>query len=201
MSLAKKRKKDSYTYADYLKFPKEFKSEIIDGVIYDMSPAPVRKHQKISMKLSQKISNFLENKICEVYAAPFDVRLGEKKDESFEIKNVVQPDLSIICDQDRLDEKGCIGVPDWIIEILSPSTTSIDLHEKFDLYEKYGVKEYWLVEPFEQIIFAYTLGDDGVYQKARRFTNLQIVQPTTFEDFDLDLAEVFGVERKGEKAT
>ena len=198
MSLAKKRKKDTYTYADYLKFPKDFKSEIIDGVVYDMAPAPLRKHQDISGEIFRQIANFLSKENCKVYSAPFDVRFGEKKDENFEITNVVQPDLSIICDEDKLDEKGCIGAPDWIIEILSPSTTKIDLQDKFDLYEKFGVKEYWIVEPVEQFILVFTLNEKGKYENTARLTTDKNGKPTIFTDFEINIAEVFGVEREEE---
>lgn len=194
MSLAKKRKKDSYTYADYLQFPDNIRSEIIDGVIYNMVPAPLRWHQDVSMVLSRCISTYLKGKSCRVYAAPFDVRLSEKEND-FEVRNVVQPDISVICDQNKLDDKGCKGAPDWIIEILSPSTASKDIKEKFFLYEKYGVKEYWIVEPTESFIQVFVLRD-GKYEFRGNYASLDYLSPTVFDDLEIDLAEVFGVERK-----
>ena len=194
MRLAKKRKKDSYTYADYLQFPDDIRSEIIDGVIYDMAPAPKPMHQKISVTLSSKIFQFLEGKKCEIYPAPFDVRLSGK-DNDYEIKNVVQPDISVICDTSKIDDKGCTGAPDWIIEILSPATASKDMKEKFKLYEKYGVKEYWIIEPEDKIVMIFIL-KDGKYQRGIHYDAYDYVSPSMFSDLSIDLAEVFGVERK-----
>jgi Uma2 family endonuclease len=198
MNIAKERAKNSYTYADYLKFSNEERCEIIEGVVYAMSPAPVRKHQEISGNFYALIWNYLKGKSCSVYSAPFDVRLGEKNDKFFEIKNVVQPDLSIICDQDKLDDKGCLGTPDWIIEILSPATAKNDLQKKFKLYEKFGVKEYWIVEPNEPYIMVYQL-EHGKYQFIGNYVSTDYLKPKIFKDLEIDLAEVFGIEREMEK--
>lgn len=198
MNTALKINNKKYTYADYLKFPDDFKSEIIDGTVYNMTPAPLRRHQKISMKLSQKIANYLDNKSCEIYAAPFDVRLSENRSNDFEIKNVVQPDISVICDSSKLDEKGCIGAPDWIIEILSPATASKDMKEKFELYEKFGVREYWIIEPEDKIVMVFIL-QDGRYQRGGHFDAFDYLVPTIFADLKIDLAEIFDVERKKEE--
>jgi len=195
MTTALKRENKDYTYADYLTFPDEDRLEIIDGVIYSMVPAPMRWHQDVSMALSRCISTYLKGKSCKVYAAPFDVRFIEENLAENDARNIVQPDISVICDQNKLDDKGCKGAPDWIIEILSPSTVSKDIKEKFFLYEKFGVKEYWIVEPSESFVQVFVLCD-GKYEFRGNHTTLDYLKPTIFEDLMIDLAEVFGVKRE-----
>lgn len=147
----------TYTYADYVKWTFEERLELIKGKIFNMSPAPTRRHQKISGKLFTPISNFLDGKPCEVYSAPFDVRLtplkGKKRKDN-QIYTVVQPDICVICDIDKLDDRGCIGAPDLIIEILSPGNTKKEMSDKFQVYEENGVREYWLVEPNDNVIIS-----------------------------------------------
>jgi len=189
MNTVKKRPIDSYTYEDYLRFSDDDRVEIIDGIVYDMSPAPLRKHQNISVELTGIIWEYLKGKSCEIYPAPFDVVFAEKGKKDSEIKNVVQPDLSIICDKNKLNDKGCFGAPDWIIEILSPSTSSKDLNEKYFLYEKFGVKEYWIVEPSEQIVLVYSL-KNGKYENTFRYTK-EDSAVTIFEDLSINLSEIF----------
>ncbi len=189
MNTVKKRPIDSYTYEDYLRFSDDDRVEIIDGIVYDMSPAPLRKHQGIVTNLLRSVANYLVNKSCEIYPAPFDVVFAEKGKKDSEIKNVVQPDLSIICDKNKLNDKGCFGAPDWIIEILSPSTSSKDLNEKYFLYEKFGVKEYWIVEPSEQIVLVYSL-KNGKYENTFRYTK-EDSAVTIFEDLKINLSEIF----------
>ena len=136
---AEKRK---FTYNDYLCWPDDVRVEIIRGVAYMMSP-PFTSHQKISMLLSQRFANFLAGKTCQVFAAPFGVRLFPKEDQSDD--TVVEPDIVVICDPSKIDERGCNGAPDLIIEILSPSTKRKDKYLKRELYQKAGVREYWIV--------------------------------------------------------
>jgi len=195
MNTAEKRALDSYTYADYLTFSDEERLEIIDGVVYDMSPAPVRKHQEIVTNLLRITANYLVNKSCKIYSAPFDVVFRDKNQKDYEIKNVVQPDLSIICDKDKLNDKGCFGAPDWIIEILSPSTSSKDFHEKYDLYEKFGVKEYWIVSCSDQTILVYTLNKKNKFENTARYTKEDKAK-TIFEDLIINLEEVFEDDNK-----
>lgn len=155
----------SYTYSQYLTWDLDGITELIRGKIFKMSPGPSSQHQKVSGELFRQIANHLLKKNCQVFAAPFDVRLFlSSKDKSDQnITTVVQPDLCVICDPSKIDARGCLGAPDWIIEILSPQTSSKDLHEKFDVYEEAGVKEYWIVHPQEQTILVYTLASDGKY--------------------------------------
>lgn len=156
------RESDVFTYGDYRRWPDDLRCELIGGVVYDMCPAPTRSHQRIAMKIATQISNFLGDGPCEVYAAPFDVRLPKANEADDRIDTVVQPDISVICDPAKLDEAGCRGAPDWIIEILSPRTAAKDQKEKRDAYERAGVREYWLVHPTDLVLTIYRLAD-GAY--------------------------------------
>ncbi|MDR0540452.1 MAG: Uma2 family endonuclease [Spirochaetaceae bacterium] len=150
-----------FTYADYKDWelkPGE-RYELIDGVAYAMA-APNIRHQRISMYLSGEFSAFLKGKRCEVFAAPVDVRLFYEEDESDE--TVVQPDLIVVCDPRKLGEEGCRGAPDMVIEILSPSNSAIEMERKLELYRDAGVQEYWIVDPKNKHVRAYSL-KDGQY--------------------------------------
>jgi Uma2 family endonuclease len=136
--------KSNFKYNDYLNWPEDIRVEIIHGVAYMMSP-PVTIHQKISMLLSLRFASFLEGKTCQVFAAPFGVRLFPKEDKTDD--TVVEPDIVVVCDPSKIDERGCNGAPDLIIEILSPSTRRKDRYIKRELYQKAGVREYWMVSP------------------------------------------------------
>ena len=152
-----------YSYSDYLHWPEDERWEIIEGVAYNISPAPSRWHQKNSVTLASMFFNYLQGSDCEVYAAPFDVRLPEESTVNQDIKTVVQPDILVVCDQDKLDDAGCLGSPDLIVEIISPSTASKDHIKKLALYEKHGVKEYWTVHPTDKIVMIYQLTANGSY--------------------------------------
>ncbi|RRN01644.1 Uma2 family endonuclease [Bibersteinia trehalosi] len=149
----------SYTYADYLMWKFKEKVELIKGKIMEMSPAPARFHQRISMKLTSEFLKVFDNHQCQLYAAPFDVRFP---DENGNIKNVVQPDLCVICDLNKLDEKGCIGAPDLVVEILSPGNTKKEMKYKYELYQEQGVKEYWIVDSQNRNIYIFIL-ENGKY--------------------------------------
>jgi len=181
-----------YTYADYLTWQFEERVELIRGWISRMSPAPLVIHQRLSSKLNYQIENFLRNKKCEVFAAPFDVRLINKKKKVTDksINTVVQPDLSIICDLAKLDEKGCIGAPDWVIEILSPGNTKKEMKEKFALYEENGVREYWIVFPeYFQIQVFDLINDKFVWRS--NYIKEDLIPAGIFEGFELDTNNLF----------
>ena len=181
----------TYTYADYLKWTFEERLEIIKGKIFPMS-APARIHQRISMKLTYEIQKYLDGKQCEAYSAPFDVRLTPlKKNKTNKVYTVVQPDLCIICDLDKLDDKGCVGGPDLIIEILSPGNSRKEMKEKYEVYQENGVKEYWLVEPQDKCVFVYVLNDQSKYIGLQPVTDEDILTSTTFPELQIDLAQVF----------
>ena len=183
-----------YTYADYLSWMDEQRRELINGVAYKLMSAPSRFHAKISSKLLFIFSWFVEKRRgkCEIYHAPFDVRLpknGETANEK--IDTVVQPDICVICDKSKLDDAGCIGAPDLIVEVQSPSTAKRDLREKFDLYELSGVKEYWIVYPNEKGITVYILQENGKYNDGTTYEFSGKVPVGIFEGLEVDLKELF----------
>lgn len=148
-----------HTYGDYLAWPDEVRHELIDGIAYAMAPAPLRVHQEILLELATQARNALEGRPCRPYVAPFDVRLPRGDEADRDIDTVVQPDLVVVCDRSKLDERGCRGAPDWVVEILSPSTAGHDLITKRRLYERVGVREYWLVHPVDRIVTVYRRQD------------------------------------------
>lgn len=184
----------TYTYADYLTWQWSEMTELIRGKIFKMSPAPTSTHQTISGRLFLQIGNFLKGKKCRLFSAPFDVRLpGTPQGKTDrEIITVVQPDLCVVCDPDKIDERGCLGAPDWIIEILSRHTSSKDLREKFEVYEEAGVKEYWVVHPQEQTMLVYALDQSGRYKGILK-PYIRTDQPLsiTLPGLTIDLAQVF----------
>lgn len=183
-------KKDvKYTYGDYLKWPQDERWEIIEGRPFNMGPAPVRKHQGVITELSYQLQHyFKDNKDCLLYIAPFDVRLRAGDEAEEKIETVVQPDLSVICDQKKLDDKGCIGAPDLVIEILSPWTAAKDVKEKFDLYEKHEVKEYWILHPEEKFVEIFFLDEKGRYGRPKRFSGEDNFPVELFPGLEIDLA-------------
>jgi Uma2 family endonuclease len=185
-----RQSKEKLSYADYLKWPQDERFEIIDGASYAMN-APLRIHQELLVEFTRQCANHFKNKPCKVYVAPFDVRFASRSKNDDEIFNVVQPDLSIICDQSKLDEKGCLGAPDMIIEILSPATMSYDNIKKRALYEKMGVREFWLVHPSDCLVMAYGLQKTGLYGKPEVFDRESGAQSAIFPDLKIDLSEVF----------
>ena len=184
-----------YSFADYLTWFDDKRRELYNGLVKIMS-APRRKHQKISVIILNNIFNYLKNKKCEVYAAPFDVRLPENGDkDNKKIFTVVQPDIVVVCDPKKLDEKGCIGAPDLIVEILSPSTGNRDLKDKFLIYEKHGVKEYWVANPDLNNIQIFIL-DEALkkYQFQGTFIEGDDVSPSMFPDLIIKIDEIFTIE-------
>lgn len=191
MAIPEKNQGVKYTYKDYLNWPGEERWELIDGIPYNMSPEPARKHQKILGELFTSIHNYLKNKECEVYSAPFDVRLLTDNIGDEETTNVVQPDISVICDSSKLDNRGCKGSPDLIMEIVSPSTLKKDLKEKFYLYERAGVKEYWIVYPDEKTIVSYILNEDGKYGRPEVYSEEDSLKVNVLESLEINLTDIF----------
>ncbi|GAB3722805.1 Uma2 family endonuclease [Spirosoma lituiforme] len=150
-----------YTYADYLKWQFDESVELIKGKLYRMSPALKRRHQDASVNLEFALLKYFEDKSCKVYDAPFDVRLPVRNERKpAQLHTVVQPDICVICDLSKLDDDGCLGAPDWVIEITSPRTAKNDFNEKFNLYEESGVREYWIVQPKEKTVHVYVLEEE-----------------------------------------
>ncbi|PZP55155.1 MAG: hypothetical protein DI596_11795 [Azospira oryzae] len=152
-----KRDAARHTYGEYRRWPEEARYELIDGVAYAMAPAPSRRHQEVLGELFRQVANALEGHPCRPFIAPFDVRLPRAGEADDEIDTVVQPDLSVVCDPRKLDDLGCRGAPDWIVEVLSPTTASHDHILKRAVYERAGVREYWLVHPVDRIVTVYRL--------------------------------------------
>jgi len=125
-----------YTYADYLRWTIEERLELIKGKIFKMSPTPSSAHQRVSQWLNKELLIFLDGKTCEVFTAPFDVRLPKKSKRDEDIVTVVQPDLCVVCDPSKIDKRGCIGAPDIVVEVLSPSNNRKELKNKYEVYEE-----------------------------------------------------------------
>jgi Uma2 family endonuclease len=158
------RDTELHTYSEYCRWPEGVRYELIGGEAYAMAPAPSPRHQEWVGGIFRQVADALEGKLCKVYLAPFDVRLPRGAEADDDIDTVVQPDLSVICDSSKIDERGCRGAPDWVIEVLSPSTAGHDMIVKRDLYERHGVREYWIVHPTDRVVTVYTLSD-GAYGK------------------------------------
>ena len=183
-------KKESYTFADCLTWPENERIELIDGEAVLMS-LPSTVHQKISGELFRQLTNFLEGKKCEVFSAPFGVRLFEKDGDSPEnVDTMVEPDISVICDRDKLDRHGCKGAPDLIVEILSPSTQRRDRLIKLELYQRAGVREYWLVSPEEQTVQV-LLFTNGLLLPRELYKKGDIAKVNVLEGCCLELEKVF----------
>ena len=184
-----------YTYADYLSWQFDDAIELIKGKIMAMSPAPSSEHQSISWRLSGALFIFFKNKECRAFAAPFDVRLVDRKKSIIankDIYSVVQPDLCVICDKTKIDTKGCLGAPDWIIEILSKGNSKKEMQLKYQLYQESGVKEYWLVYPGEKAVHQFVLDEQTEkYQLQYMYSGEDIATPHLFPDCQIDLREVF----------
>lgn len=190
-NLAKKQD-ERFTYSQYCEWNDGERWELIDGVPYNMTPAPVRRHQGILMHLSLIVGNFLAGKPCQVYFAPFDVRLPDSSEQDDnDVTTVVQPDLVVICDEKKLDDRGCRGAPDLVMEILSPSTSRKDIGVKFNLYERHGVREYWIIHPAEESLMVFTLGEDGKFGRPQGYGRGDFATSVVLDGLELNLEEVF----------
>lgn len=183
--------KSRYTFADVMTWDEKDRIEIINGEAVMMSP-PSRIHQKISGELFRQLANYLEGKKCEVYPAPFGVRLFEQDGDTPEdVDTVVEPDISVVCDQNKLDDHGCKGAPDLIIEILSPSTQRHDRLVKLGLYQRAGVREYWTVNPADRTVQVMLRDDNGVLQLHEVYGRDSVAKVNALEGCFIELAKVF----------
>jgi Uma2 family endonuclease len=181
-----------YSYADYLTWKFTDRVELIRGWIKKMSPAPSSYHQVVSGNLSFHIQKYLYKKECKVFVAPFDVRLINTKKSSDDniVYTVVQPDICIICDKDKIDKRGCVGAPDLVIEIVSKGNTKYEMETKFELYEEAGVLEYWIVGLGDETTTVFDLKENK-FQFRKIYSNDDKVPMGIFTDFSLDMTEVF----------
>jgi Uma2 family endonuclease len=182
-----------YSYADYLTWEIDHMVELIKGKVFrQAAAAPRRIHQEVSGRIFNKLFIHLKKKECKVYSAPFDVRLPAKSKKNEDITTVVQPDICVVCDPAKLDELGCVGAPDLIIEILSPGNNKKELQNKYEIYEESGVKEYWIIHPYEKTLLVYTL-TEGKYIPSKLLTLGDHVASGCINGFVLDLDELFEV--------
>jgi Uma2 family endonuclease len=186
-----KIKRDYFTYTDYLTWDDAKRWEIIYGEAYAMNPAPFTKHQAISINLASEFRFYLKGKSCQAFSAPFDVRLTEKEAADNEIENVVQPDISVFCDLTKLETRGAKGAPDLVVEILSPSSVKMDYGIKILLYQKFGIKEYWIIDPEMKTIEVYLLDLTGKYMPGQKYEVNERVRVSIFPDLEISLSEIF----------
>lgn len=178
----------AWTYADYKDWalaPGE-RFEVIHGFAYAMS-APNERHQLVLGELCRQIANYLVGKNCKVFPAPYDVRLFYKENGSDD--TVVQPDIAVLCGNEKRGAEGCRGAPDFIAEILSPSNTAIEMERKFSLYREAGVREYWVLDPENNILRTYQFKDGAVLSGL--YTARETAAPAIFDDLTVDLESVF----------
>ena len=182
-----------YSYADYLSWEFQERLELLKGKIRLMSPAPNLEHQRISGRLFLSIGKYLETRPCELFSAPFDVRLpsesGDLSDAA--IFTVVQPDLCMVCDPSKLDDKGCLGAPDLVIEILSPGNSQREIQEKYTIYEEAKVQEYWIVSPPEKWILTYLLDNEGKFVGQKPLSEGEILKSSLLPGLEIQLRDIF----------
>lgn len=190
MSVLNREPDKRYTYADYLNWDDNERWELIDGIPFNMTPAPGTKHQRVSGRLFNQFFNYLDDKTCEVFTAPFDVRLEGHTTKNEEILHSVQPDIVVICDKNKIDEKGCKGSPDLIVEVLSPSTSKLDKQIKKKTYENFKIKEYWIVDPLNENVEVFVL-TEGRYIESRVFEKNDDIKVGIFDGFMIKLNSIF----------
>lgn len=182
----------TYSYADYLTWMFQERLELFKGKIFKMSPAPSLYHQKVAGNIHGILWTIFKNQSCNLFVAPFDVRLLDKKKSTSdnEIYTVVQPDLCVVCDENKLDSRGAIGAPDLMIEILSPGNSKKEMTHKYELYQEAGVLEYWLVNPTDKTILIYVL-KDGIFVGQQPLIEESIIKSPLFPQLDFTISELF----------
>jgi Uma2 family endonuclease len=182
----------TYSYADYLTWKFQERIELIKGKVFKMSPAPNTFHQKVAVNLTGILWNNFQNQKCNLFPAPFDVRLIDKKKSTLDdaIFTVIQPDLCVICDDDKIDEKGAIGAPDLVIEILSPGNSNKEMKYKFDLYQDAGVLEYWIVNPVDKTFLIYVL-KENIFVGMHPLIEEDTIKSLLFPQLNFKLEEIF----------
>lgn len=182
-----KKAAQKYTWDDYLTWPDDERWEIVDGVAYNMTPAPSVRHQTVAGNLFSQLNRKLANKPCKPFIAPVDVIFSEY--------DIIQPDVFVVCDKSKITEANIQGAPDLVIEVLSPTTATKDLRGKKHLYEKSGVKEYIIIDPIEEYVERFCLGTDGTYNKGDVFGIQEVLSFKTLEGIEINLWEIFEIEK------
>lgn len=181
-----------YSYADYLQWKFEEYVELIKGRIFKkMSPTPLRRHQVAVGNLYREMSLYLKNSSCSIYVAPFDVRFPKGETEDQKIFTVVQPDITVVCDKSKLHDKGCLGAPDVVVEVISKSSSVMDWNFKFNLYQENGVREYWIAEPISKVLTVFILDDDNKYKQIAAHDEESVISSTVLDGFSISWNEVF----------
>jgi Uma2 family endonuclease len=181
---------DNFSYNDYLSWTGPERWELVDGNAYAMSPGPDADHQRISRDLCTQINIFLKGKKCELFQAPFDLLLPEGDEADEKVKTVLQPDAFVVCEPEKITGRGCRGAPEWVIEILSPSTAGRDQILKKRVYENAGVKEYWICSPHERIIFVYLLHKNRL-TLSEVYDETAKIEVKTLPGLAIDCGEIF----------
>ena len=180
---------ERYSYGDYLSWTEGERWELINGVAYAMSPAPYRGHQEIVGELYRQFANYLLDKPCRVYTAPFDVKFNADEDD--DAPTVLEPDLVVCCDANKLTPRGIHGAPDLVVEVLSPASATADRKRKFAVYERSGVEEYWIVDGDEKVVEVYRLDDRRRYRRVGAFGPDESITPGRFPGLSVSLPLVF----------
>ena len=181
----------TYTYADYLQWKFLERLELLRGKIFKMG-APNTLHQVVTGNLYGEMRNFLKGKSCQVFVAPYDVRLPVKnRRRDDEIDTVVQPDVCIVCDPSKVDQRGICGAPDLVIEVLSPGNSQKEVRYKYEIYEEAGVREYWVVSPAEQNLVVFILTEEGKFGSARMYTSGDKLVMNILPGFAINVTELF----------
>jgi len=188
--MAMPQKRGEYSYSDYLALDGDVRYEVIDGQIYNMTPAPTPQHQDVLSELITEFRLYLRGKDCRAFVSPIDVCLSEERDDLSKVEEWVEPDLVVVCDKSKIGVKRIIGTPDLVVEVLSPSTAKKDKLIKFNRYQRAGVKEYWIVDPVNQVIEVYLL-DGEVFKRSGVYVKGDNLPVYIFEDFNIDLNIVF----------
>jgi len=181
-----------YSYADYLTWQFTERVELIKGWIMQMSPAPSSSHQSSSATIQGEMYSYFKKSSCQLFVAPFDVRLldNKKSIKDEKVFTVVQPDVCVICNEKKIDERGCIGAPDLIVEILSPGNSKHEMKTKYDLYEENEVREYWIANPLEKNIMLYVLKAKK-YQLRKIYFDDEVIESVIFKGLTIELKDVF----------
>ncbi|MFC0772894.1 Uma2 family endonuclease [Terrimonas alba] len=181
----------SYTYADYLQWKFEERLELFRGKIFKLSVPNIR-HQAISRNLFVPIATYLKDKKCQTFSAPFDVRLPVKnRKKDTEVTTVVQPDICIVCDETKIDTRGCCGAPDLVVEILSPGNSHKEVNLKYELYEEAGVKEYWIIYPEEESLTVFVLNENNRYDGAKLYAGKELIYSKAIPGLIIETKEIF----------
>jgi Uma2 family endonuclease len=195
MGLPARKLEERYSYGDYKSWPNDERWELIDGAAWCMSPAPGRRHQEIAGDLYHFIRTYLEGKTCRVFIAPFDVLLPDRPDQpDDEVASVVQPDVLVYCDRSKLTIKGATGAPDLAVEIITPWTHKKDLNEKLFLYERHGVREFWIVDPGNRSILFFSLNANRCFGDPAVLVAPGRLESTILPGLVIDLTTLFSLE-------